>query len=454
MTLKRRIALSWSIAYSLLFGVLMVIIYYAFYDFRRDEFRQNLKDKSMVTAHFIAKTPDFIKGVPQFLSESDDGLYKEEILIFNQDKKLLYSTVKDESVSWDANLLKELDLKNEIYVENTTPEYFGVLIRIDDQQFYILTSAEDVNGRSKLRFLGYILLLTYVISTAVVWLSSYFFVRKLLRPLDQLTQQITDITAHNITEPVPEKGTNDEISVLARSFNTVMRRINDVLQSQKDFTSSAAHEIRTPLTRIAFQLENLKYQEAQPEQKGNTIANIIKDVQQLSDLTRSLLLLSKFDKENISSIYETERIDEVVFNAYEQVLTQYPELKMEFTIVTTSTKEPVLLINGIRSLLEIVFINLLKNAAAYSVTSQVTVTIRETDEWMEVDVCSYGPLLREEEQHRLFEPFMRGRNAQHLSGSGLGLPIVKRIIDYHKGQIRYLPVAPDQNIFQVRLPLQ
>lgn len=86
MTLKRRIALSWSLAYSLLFGLLMIIIYFAFYDFRRDEFRQNLKDKSMVTAHFIAKTPDFLTGVPKFLSESDDGLYKEEILIFSQEK--------------------------------------------------------------------------------------------------------------------------------------------------------------------------------------------------------------------------------------------------------------------------------------------------------------------------------------------------------------------------------
>ena len=109
MTLKRRIALSWSIGYSVLFGLLLIIIYYSFYDFRRDEFRQDLKDKSMVTAHFIAKTPDFLAGVPKFLSESDDGLYKEEILIFNSDKKLLYSTVKDSSISWDESFLRQLD---------------------------------------------------------------------------------------------------------------------------------------------------------------------------------------------------------------------------------------------------------------------------------------------------------------------------------------------------------
>ncbi|MBO9619158.1 MAG: HAMP domain-containing protein [Niabella sp.] len=453
MTLKRRIALSWSLAYSLLFGLLMIIIYFAFYDFRRDEFRQNLKDKSMVTAHFIAKTPDFLTGVPKFLSESDDGLYKEEILIFNPEKKLIYSTIKDTSVSWDDNILQRLDRNNEIYVENTTPEYFGIAPVIDGKKFYILTSAEDVNGRSKLRFLGYILLITYLVSTAVVWLSSYFVVQRLLKPLDELTGQITDITAHNLTEQLPVTNSNDEIALLARSFNTMMGRINDVFQSQKDFTSSAAHEIRTPLTRIAFQLENLGYRNEDAARTKNTVGNVIKDVHQLSDLTKSLMLLSKFDKENISSIYESERIDEIIFTAYEQVLKTDPKLLMDFTIIPEVGKDPDLLVSGVRSLLEIVFVNLLKNAAIYSSSPAVIVAINERDTLMEVNVTSHGALISPEEQARIFDPFMRGSNTQNTTGSGLGLRIVKRIIEYHKGQIRYIPAPPDENTFRVTFPV-
>ncbi|HEX7755935.1 MAG TPA: ATP-binding protein [Niabella sp.] len=454
MTLKRRIALSWSIGYSVLFGLLLIIIYYSFYDFRRDEFRQDLKDKSMVTAHFIAKTPDFLAGVPKFLSESDDGLYKEEILIFNSDKKLLYSTVKDSSISWDESFLRQLDEKSEVYVENSSPEYFGLSVTIDGKKFYILTSAEDVNGRSKLRFLGYILLITYLISTVVVWVGSYFFVKRLLQPLDRLTTQITDITAHNLTQQLPSKNANDEINVLARSFNTMMGRINDVFQSQKDFTSSAAHEIRTPLTRIAFQLENLGYLKEDAERTRETVGNVIKDVHQLSDLTRSLLLLSKFDKEHISSIYESERIDEIIFTAYERVLKMDPRLLMDFTILSEEGRDPDLVINGVRSLLEIAFVNLLKNAATYSDSPAVTVTIHEKDEVLDVDIISEGTLIGEEERQRIFEPFMRGANAQNVTGSGLGLRIVKRIIEYHRGRVHYIPVRPAKNIFRITFPLK
>lgn len=268
-----------------------------------------------------------------------------------------------------------------------------------------------------------------------------------------MTGQITDITAHNLTEQLPVKNSNDEISLLARSFNTMMGRINDVFQSQKDFTSSAAHELRTPLTRIAFQLENLEYRNEDAVRTKNTVNNVIKDVYQLSDLTRSLMLLSKFDKENISSIYESERIDELIFTAYEQVLKMEPRLLMDFTIIPEAGKDPDLLVSGVRSLLEIAFINLLKNAAIYSSSPAVIVTIKEKDTQLEVNVTSHGTLISSEEQARIFDPFIRGSNIQNTTGSGLGLRIVKRIIEYHKGQVQYIPVPPDENTFRITFPV-
>ncbi len=99
----------------------------------------------------------------------------------------------------------------------------------------------------------------------------------------------------------------------------MIARLDDVFQSQKDFTASASHEIRTPITRMAFQLENLiKFEKHSPETLSS-LQQIQRDVYQLSDLTHSLLLLTKFDKENIQSIYEEVRIDEVIFEAFEGV---------------------------------------------------------------------------------------------------------------------------------------
>jgi signal transduction histidine kinase len=151
-----------------------------------------------------------------------------------------------------------------------------------------------------------------------------------LKPLEDLNKEISEVTAHKLTTQIPVRESNDEIDVLAKSFNTMIARLDDVFQSQKDFTASASHEIRTPITRMAFQLENLiKFEQHSPETLSS-LKQIQRDVYQLSDLTNSLLLLTKFDKENIQSIYEEVRIDEVIFESFEAVEKSYPKLKMDF----------------------------------------------------------------------------------------------------------------------------
>jgi K+-sensing histidine kinase KdpD len=98
---------------------------------------------------------------------------------------------------------------------------------------------------------------------------------------------------------------------------------------------------------MAFQLENLiKFEEHSPETLSS-LQQIQRDVYQLSDLTNSLLLLTKFDKENIQSIYEEVRIDEVIFEAFEAVEKSYPDLKLDFLITEETSENAFLTIKGI-----------------------------------------------------------------------------------------------------------
>lgn len=450
MSLKRKIALTISIAFSLLFGMVMAIIYLSFNDFRRDEFKERFRQRPEFTTHFISKSKDFEEEAPIFFNENSDNiLLNEKILIFNAQKELIYSTIKDRNVTWDNAMLKELDKKKIIYTEKTVPEIYAALRNINGENYYILTSAFDTNGKSKLDYLKYLLIASYAMSTLLIGFFSYSFVEKFLRPLEDLNKEISEVTAHKLTTQVPVKDSNDEVSVLAKSFNTMIGRLDDVFQSQKDFTASASHEIRTPITRMAFQLENLiKFEEHSPETLSS-LQQIQRDVYQLSDLTNSLLLLSKFDKENIQSIYEEVRIDEVIFEAFEAVEKSYPSLKLDFLITEDTSENAFLTINGIQSLLIIVFINLFKNAAVYSDTTEVKVLITETNDHLAVEVISHGNTISEEERPKLFEAFTRGNNAQNISGSGLGLRIVKRILEYHDAEIAYSSPAEYLNEFTV-----
>jgi len=450
MSLKRKIALNLSIAFSLLFGIVMAVIYMSFNDFRREEFKERFRQRLDFTSHFIAKSKDFEEEAPVFFNENSDNiLLNETILIFNGQKELIYSTIKDRNVTWDNALLKELDEKKIVYSEKTVPEIYAALKTINGENYYILTSALDTNGNSKLAYLKYLLITAYVMSTLLIGFFSYYFMGQFLKPLEDLNKEISEVTAHKLTTQIPVRESNDEINVLAQSFNTMITRLDDVFQSQKDFTASASHEIRTPITRMAFQLENLIKLEQHSPETLSSLKQIQRDVYQLSDLTNSLLLLTKFDKENIQSIYEEVRIDEVIFESFEAVEKSYPKLKMDFLISEDTSEDALLTIKGVQSLLDIVFINLFKNAAVYSDDVEVDVLITETNENLIVDVISHGNTIPEEEQSKLFEAFKRGKNSQNISGSGLGLRIVKRILEYHGAKIIYTSPAELLNKFSV-----
>ena len=134
---------------------------------------------------------------------------------------------------------------------------------------------------------------------------------------------------------------------------------------------------------------------------------------------------------------------------FEAVEKSYPKLKMDFLISENTSENALLTINGIQSLLDIVFINLFKNAAVYSDNAEVDVLITENDEILIVDVISRGNTIPEEEQPKLFDAFMRGNNSQNITGSGLGLRIVKRILEYHGAKIIYTSPAELLNKFTV-----
>lgn len=450
MSLKRKIALTLSISFSLLFGIVLIIIYVSFNDFRKEEFRERFVRRLDFTSNFISKAKNFEKEAPLFFKENSDNILLDEtILIFNSKKELIYSTVKGRKVAWDKNLLQEVDQKKAIHNVKATPEVYAALRNINGKNYYILTSAFDSNGQSKLLYLKYLLITAFITCMLLIGFFSYYFMGKFLLPLEKLNKEISEVTAHKLTTQIPAQQSNDEISILARSFNTMIVRLNDVFQSQKDFTASASHEIRTPITRMAFQLENLIKLEQHSPETLSALKQMLKDVYQLSDLTNSLLLLTKFDKENIQTIYEEVRIDEVIFESFERVQKSYPHLKMDFIISENASEQAFLTIKGVQSLLDIVFINLLKNAAVYSDNSDAKVLITEKKSELVVDVITSGNTITEEERLKLFDAFMRGSNSQNISGSGLGLRIVKRILEYHGAEIMYSSPKENVNKFSV-----
>ena len=436
MNLKKKIAISFSIAFSVLFGMAMLIIYYASFDFRKDQFRQRLIDKLDNISHYIASNPYFNRqSYKNYFHDDEDGLFYEDVIILDKNKQLVFSTVKDQTVTWSASIVNRLDQEKQIFYNQDQYETFAKYYRINGSPYYIIVKAQDYSGNEKMDHLALVLTILFVLSAALVWVFSYNLIQRLLIPLDKLKDNITQINASRLTKPVDYTGNTDEITVLTRAFNTMLLRLSTAFESQKEFNSSASHELRTPLARMSFQLENLYHQNQLSEEVRQVLRNISKETLHLSEVTDSLMLLSKFDSESLKMTYKEERIDEIIFTAYEKVAKVYPDLQLDFSI--SGTDDPKLSIFCSAQLIEIAFVNLFKNAALYSDNREVKVTMLESAQELKVLVSNTGPALSTSDQKRIFDAFSRGENASETTGSGLGLRIVQRIMESHHATIEY-----------------
>jgi two-component system sensor histidine kinase ArlS len=449
MTLKNRISLLVSLLFTILFGLASTVIFVLYSNFRKQEFRDRLEIKALSNIKLLVNVKEIDDQLLKMIDQNSiNKLYDEKTLVFDSNFKLIYSSIDDAKINWSVNDLKYLKKHKTFFKQQGEYEVYGVFYDTIDKDFYALISATDDYGKRKLLFLRYILIISYIFFTCICWVVTSWMVKKAMNPLSIFHQKIKNINENNLDTRVESKSNKNEIDLIANEFNFMMDRIELSYQKQKEFTAHASHELRTPLSRITAQIENTI---ADPETsvRGKTFLDtILSDVNHLSELIHSLLVLSKIDT-NTAANDEIHRMDEILFSAIENLNKVFPDFVILFEIEESDNLETVLEIKGNKSLLEIALGNVLKNACVYSDNKQARVRISTLENRLVISVLNTGKTLSENEQKKLFQPFMRGENSKGTSGFGLGLRIVNRILILHNAKIKYSLPEQNTNLFQL-----
>lgn len=196
-----------------------------------------------------------------------------------------------------------------------------------------------------------------------------------MNPLGLFHQKIKNINENNLDTRIESKSNKDEIDLIANEFNFMMDRIEISYQKQKEFTAHASHELRTPLSRITAQIENTISDPATSVKGKTFLTTILSDVNHLTELISSLLILSKIDNNRNNEDNEIQRMDEILFSAIENLKKSFPEFSILFEIEESDNLDTALEVKGNKNLLEIALINVLKNACIYSDNNQALVKI-------------------------------------------------------------------------------
>lgn len=450
MNLKQRFSITFSVLYSVILATLLFLVYTQFANFRKVEIQNRLKEKAQTTLKLLVEVKQVDYQLLKLIdSNTINNLYNEKVLIFNDTLGLIYSSIDDAVINWDRKLLKRIQDEDYIYMNYNEYDIVGIESKYQGKLYLVLISAEDKFGNRNLVYLQYLFTGAFVIGLLLVWLLSFYLSKEALTPLDVFKGRVQNISENNLSARIEDSGRKDEISELTRAFNTMIDRIDKSFQYQKSFVGSASHELRTPLSKISAQLENLMENPDFPAKYTPVLSSINEDAQQLSDIVTSLLILSKLEKEDPLKSLQQVRIDEIIFSSAEFLKKYYPDIKIHFEIINQTAGDDKLEVMGDESLLKIAISNLLKNAYIYSDKKEVFIKIEQNDKHINLYFENTGRTPDIKNTYELFDPFVRGSNAMQGKGFGLGLSIVKRIVQYHNADILYNINRPDFNQIKV-----
>ncbi len=296
---------------------------------------------------------------------------------------------------------------------------------------------------------GGLIALTLLAIGASVWLSN-----TLIRPLRTLRQSALRVSQGDFSQRIAYTGV-DEVTEVVSAFNDMAFQVESMLEEQRAFASNTSHELRTPLTTIRLRTEALRDDPAlDAETQRQYVIEVDDEVKRLSGLVTDLTLLSRLDAGRAE--LGSEQIDFVRFaeQIERQMRAQAQQNKIQLTIVTPPT--PIIL-QGSLSHLNVLFRNLLDNAIKYSGSgTTVEWRIDLEAERIHSQIIDQGSGIAPEHLPHVFERFYRADKARsrEIPGTGLGLALVKSIVDAYKGEIRIESNGKDQGTtVHVWLPL-
>lgn len=294
------------------------------------------------------------------------------------------------------------------------------------------TSLEPI--RDSLQNLLLILAVSVPTLIFVAGLAGYFLAGKALKPIRDITATARHITGNNLDERITVAMAKDEIGQLSTTINNMLDRLSAAFYKVKQFSADASHELRTPLTIMRGEVEIALRGRRNAEEYREILASNLEEVDRMSRIVSDLLLLAKADMGQEALVREPVDLPAIVDSLVGQ-FTLLAERK-QMTLVGDVQLVPSVLGDALR--LRQMAANLIGNAIRYTAPGGVVkVSLRAEEDGVDLVIADTGIGIPADDLPHIFDRFYRVDKARSRQegGSGLGLSIVKWIVDAHGGSI-------------------
>ncbi len=384
--------------------------------------------------------------------------------VFSKSDKILQESISDDEISnkkdnLETNLTNEMrgnkDNKIKNFLLNKKPKE-GIIIEIEENNNFYVKTLNDVIINSEIY--GYIMvteqaneiltavderknfiLRTVLIIAVVIILFSIFLNRYILKPIGTLVEYTKSIKAKDEPYGRIEKFLyrSDEVGLLSRSLNEMTKNLQNRTKIAEDSSADLAHEIRNPLASLKGASELLD-STTDKEDRRKLLGILSHDVERIdrliTDYSKMLKDEASLSREKMKILNLVELIKEVTeeFNNNKAVIQK----NIKFKIIKEKPNGYPFSIFGAKSRMEQVLANLIDNAISFSPQdAYIEISVKSTKDLVALSIKDQGPGFKEINTDRIFKRFYSNRPEKFGEHSGLGLNIVKNIIEMHDGKV-------------------
>ena len=270
-----------------------------------------------------------------------------------------------------------------------------------------------------------------IFNTLIAGLITSFINAKLLEPITRLSKAMKKVSQGDFEQHLETNSRIAEVGESYQSFNVMTKELRATEVLQMDFVSNVSHEFKTPINAIEGYTMLLQGEELSPDQE-EYVEKILFNTQRLSGLVGNILLLSKLENQNIPMKKTEYRLDEQIRQAFLSLETKWTEKEIGFQVELEEVKY-----TANEGLFMHIWINLLDNAIKFSPSKgTITMFLKQEQDSVKFILEDEGPGIEDDVKSRIFDKFYQVDGSHKAEGNGLGLALVKRIVDSAGGTIK------------------
>ena len=456
MHVRLRITLLFVLFVFIIMSIVCGSVYYISANERVKTIKTRLTNRAITIGRLLARRETFDPNlIRQFDSLTAVSLKEKLIQVYdsNEHEIYRYGDIPGDNIAVDRETLDNLKEGDEqIYFKHGNKE--AVAYRYEDNNYrvFIISAANDQDGRLNLARLKTILLLGFSMGIVSALIIGFIFSQRLLQPIKKIANDVSDISVQNLTRRVSTGRVKDEWHSLANTFNQLLDKLQEGFELQRRFISNASHELSTPLTSISSQLEVILEKHRSSEEYRRVIQSVYHDVRHMGKLTQTLLEFARASGNKGGLDINLIRIDEILMH----LPAELPKINSDYSVIlnfdSMPEEEEKLFVFGNEALLLTAIRNIALNACKYSENHEAAISLRTGENRVDIEITDKGIGIPADEIDNIFQPFYRAGKEGEGRGFGLGLSMADRIIKLHKGSIKVHSVVGQGTTFAISIP--